>query len=170
MFNNANMPVSSNYFLKPGYIFVSNRPTVISTVLGSCVAVCIYDRKRKVGGMNHFQLPSTNEKEASTARYGNVATLTLIGMMLNEGSKVKHMEAQIFGGAFNPRVTRMDIGRQNIRVARAILIKKGIRIVSEDVGGEKGRKIVFDTSSNEVAIMKVDKIRKGDWHPYEDDR
>ncbi|MBW1721247.1 MAG: chemotaxis protein CheD [Deltaproteobacteria bacterium] len=161
---------SANYFLKPGYILVANQPTVISTVLGSCVAVCLYDRKRKVGGMNHFQLPSISRSEGATARYGNVATLALIGMMIEDGSKVKNLEAQIFGGAFNREVSDKDVGRENIRVARRILARKGIRLVSEDVGGEKGRKIVYDTSTNEVAVMRVDKLRRGDWHPYKDDR
>jgi chemotaxis protein CheD len=170
MANHSNTLLPAQYFLKPGYILVANRPTIISTVLGSCVAVCIYDRKRRVGGMNHFQIPTVDAAEAPTARYGNVATLKLVEMMLDDGSAVKNMEAQIFGGACNPKMNSWDVGRQNIRVARRVLSGKGIRIVSEDVGGEKGRKIVFDTGANEVAVMKVDKIRKGDWHPYEDER
>ncbi|MBN1847358.1 MAG: chemotaxis protein CheD [Deltaproteobacteria bacterium] len=170
MVNESNMPVSANYYLKPGYILVADRPTAISTVLGSCVSVCIYDRKRKTGGMNHFLLPTIMKSDAATARYGNVATLTLIVMLINDGSKVKNMEAQIFGGAYNSKISRLDVGQDNIKIARKVLRKKGVRIVSEDVGGEKGRKIVFDTSTNEVAVIKVDKLRKSDWHPYEGDR
>ena len=82
MVKNSDMPVSSNYFLKPGYIVIANKPTVISTVLGSCVSVCLYDRKRSAGGMNHFQLPSIGKSEDATARYGNVATLALIAAAL----------------------------------------------------------------------------------------
>lgn len=170
MTKKSNMPVSANYFLKPGYILVANSATVISTVLGSCVSVCIYDRKRKVGGMNHFQLPLIDKSNAATARYGNVATVALIGMMMDDGCRLKHLESQIFGGAFNAQVSEVDIGKENIRMAQRILRKKGIPIVSEDVGGQKGRKIVFDTATNEVAVIKVDKLRKGDWHPYEDNR
>ena len=166
MVKNSDMPVSSNYFLKPGYILIARKPTVISTVLGSCVSVCLYDRKRSAGGMNHFQLPSIGKSKDATARYGNVATLALIGMMVDDGSRMKHLEAQIFGGAYNPNVSDSDVGKDNIQIARKILIKKGIRIVSEDVGGEKGRKIVFDTNTNEVAIIRVEQLRKGDWHPY----
>ncbi len=116
--------------------------------------------------MNHFQLPSVGTSEDATARYGNVAMLTLIGMMVDDGSRMKHLEAQIFGGAYNPNVSDNDVGKDNIQIARKILIKKGVRIVSEDVGGEKGRKIVFDTHTNEVAIIKVEQLRKSDWHPY----
>jgi chemotaxis protein CheD len=159
-----------NYFLKPGYILVPHTPTVISTVLGSCVAVCLYDRKRKTGGMNHFQLPSISRLEEATARYGNVSTLALIGMMLEDGSKIKHLEAQLFGGAGNPGAATKNIGMENIRVARLILTRKHIPIVSEDVGGEKGRKVVYNTATSEVAVMKVGKIRQGDWYPYVDNR
>ncbi|PKN68175.1 MAG: hypothetical protein CVU57_00695 [Deltaproteobacteria bacterium HGW-Deltaproteobacteria-15] len=166
MFERSGLPAAENYFLKPGYILVPEAPTIISTVLGSCVAVCLFDCARKIGGMNHFPLPSTANPKEATARYGNVATLTLIGMMLEGGSNIKDLEAQVFGGAFKRETCPTNIGLENIKVARKILARKKIPIASEDVGGEKGRKIVYDTSSNEVAVIKVDKIRKGDWYPY----
>ncbi len=170
MTTNGNVVPAENYFLKPGYIFLSVKPTIISTVLGSSVSVCLYDRKRKVGGMNHFKLPSIADPKKSTAEYGNVATLTLIRMMLEDGSKRKHIEAQIFGGAFRGDGCDRDIGSDNIKVARKVLARERLQIVSEDVGGQKGRKIVFDTIKNEIAIIKVEKIRAGDWYPYEDNR
>jgi chemotaxis protein CheD len=170
MDNESNSLTPANYLLEPGFILVTKEPTVISTVLGSCVAVCIYDRKRKVGGMNHFQLPFINNKGKTTACYGNVATLVLIRMMLDGRSKIKHLEAQIYGGAYNPKVFPKDYGHENVMIARKILANKMIPIVSEDVGGQKGRKIVFNTSTNEIGVFKVDKIRKRDWYPYKDDR
>lgn len=163
-------PVPVNYFLEPGYIFVAAKQGAISTVLGSSVSVCLYDRKRKTGGMNHFQFPYVGEKDLATARYGNVATLTLIRMMVNEGSKTKHLEAQIFGGSYNPRVSPKNIGRENIRVAKKMLARERVRIVSEDVGGEIGRKVVFNTDTNETAVLKVEKLREADWYPYADSR
>jgi chemotaxis protein CheD len=167
---NTKEPIPINYFLEPGYIFLATRPTVISGVLGSCVAVCIYDRKRRIGGMNHFQLPFTKEKHLATARYGNVATITLVRMMTENGSKHSHLEAQIIGGAHDPEMSGKNIGRENIQVARKLLTRKRIRIVSEDVGGEKGRKVVFNTHTNEVAVIKVEKLRTADWFPYEGGR
>jgi chemotaxis protein CheD len=166
MFRKSGPPVRKSYFLKPGYILVPETPTIISTVLGSCVAVCLYDRNRKTGGMNHFPLPSTRKPEEATARFGNVATLTLVGMMLENGSRVQDLEAQIFGGAFHAGAGPTSIGKENVKVARMVLARKRIPIVSEDVGGEKGRKIVYDTGSNEVVVIRVDKIRQGDWYPY----
>jgi chemotaxis protein CheD len=161
---------AENYFLKPGYIFLSVTPTIISTVLGSSVSVCLYDRKRKVGGMNHFKLPVVADPMKSTAEYGNVSTLTLIRMMIEDGSKRRHIEAQIFGGAFRPEASGPDVGNDNVRVARKVLARERLRVVSEDVGGQKGRKIVFDTAKNEIAIVRVEKIREGDWYPYEGER
>jgi chemotaxis protein CheD len=166
----SNRPVSDDYFLRSGYIFVATKPTAVSTVLGSSVSVCIHDQKRKVGGMNHFQLPYIREKHIATAKYGNVAIITLIRMMLHDGSKIKNLEAQILGGAYNPSISEKNIGHENIIVAKKILAKERIRIVSEDVGGGKGRKIVFNTHTSEIASLKVDKLRKSDWYPYEDDR
>jgi chemotaxis protein CheD len=170
MFERSELAVAENYFLKPGYILVPGVPTVISTVLGSCVAVCLYDGKRKAGGMNHFQLPFISRLAEATARYGNVSTLALIDMMLDDGSKIKNLEAQLFGGAFQPKTSPKNIGMENIRTARMILRRKRIPIVSEDVGGEKGRKVVYNTTTNEVAVIKVDKIRQVDWFPYVDNR
>ena len=162
--------IKSSYFLRSGFIYVPDTATHIATALGSSVSVCIYDKKRNAGGMNHFQLPFINKKRLATARYGNVAIIALIQMLINDGSKVKHMEAQIFGGAYNPGISDRDIGRENIKSARNILSKKRIQIVSEDVGGRKGRKIVFKTRTNEIAVMRVDQLRKGDWYPYEEER
>lgn len=170
MNNQSNSIVTVNYFLDPGYIFLPKKPTIVSMVLGSCVSVCLYDSKRKVGGINHYQYPHTNERHNATAKYGNVSTITLIRMMLNDGSKRKHLEAQIVGGANHSEICTKNIGRQNIMIARKILAKERINIASEDVGGEKGRKIVFNTHTNEMAVMKVDKLRAVDWFPYENDR
>jgi chemotaxis protein CheD len=170
MFNKSDVPAPSNYFLKPGYIYLPSRPTVVSTVLGSCVAVILWDKKRKAGGINHFQLPSCKGAERPTARFGDASTLMLIRLMIEDGSEKKHLEAQLFGGAYNGTISSRNVGKENILVARRVLARHGIRIVSEDVGGERGRKIVYDAVQNEVAVLKVENLRKGDWHPYQDDR
>ena len=170
MINNFKNTVTENYYLEPGYIFLAEKPTSISTVIGSCVSVCIYDRKRKVGGMNHFELPLATDSDQATARFGNVATITLIRMMIHDGSKIKNLEAQILGGAHNRKVSPKDIGFENIMAAKKILTREQIRVTSEDVRGGKGRKIVFNTGTNDVAVFKVDKLRESDWYPYRNDR
>ncbi len=163
-------PVVQDYFLRPGFIYLPERPATISTVLGSSVAVSLYDKSLKTGGMNHFLFPYVTGKEKTTTLYGNVAVLTLIRMMADNGSKISKLEAQIFGGAFNTEFSKRDIGKDNFKVARNILSSKKIKIVSEDVGGELGRKIVFNTATYEIGILKVGRLRESDWYPYSNDR
>ena len=158
------------YLLEPGYIFAPAEPTNISSVVGSCVAVCIYDKKRKSGGMCHFKLPITKNRLEATVNYGNVAVLTLINIFMEQGAKSNNLEAQIIGGAFNPDFSDEDIGKENVEVAKKILFKKKIRIVSEDVRGERGRKLVFNSSTGQTTVLKVDRLRKNDWYPYNDHR
>ncbi len=165
--NNSGDSTATHYFLQPGYIFVPDYGVSISAVIGSGVSVCIFDRKKRIGGMNHFQFPYMAAKGKTTSLYGNVATITLINMILAQDSKKNHLEAQIFGGAYIPQKNNQDIGRDNVKMARHILSKSKIQIISEDVGGEKGRKVVFNTSTNEIAVLKVDSLREMDWYPYQ---
>jgi chemotaxis protein CheD len=91
-------------------------------------------------------------------------------MMIHDGSKIKNLEAQILSGAHNRKVSTKDIGLENIMAAKRILIRERIRVKSEDVRGGKGRKIVFNTGTNEIAVFKVDKLREADWYPYRNNR
>lgn len=170
MTKHSDTPVARDYFLKPGFIYLPEKPTVISTVLGSSVSVSLYDKRLRTGGMNHFLFPRPTSGEKSTALYGNIAVSVLIKMMMENGSRRSHLEAQIFGGAFNTELSSMDVGQDNFRAARQILDRKRIRIVSEDVGGSKGRKVVFNTNSYEIGILKVNRLRESDWYPYDGDR
>ncbi len=170
MTQNSEKPVTIEYFLKPGYIYLPDRPTTISTVLGSSMALTVYDRKQKIGGMNHFLYPYAASGTSSTAQYANVASMTLIRMMIQRGAKPGNLEAQLFGGAWNQKYSKEDIGSASLKVVRQILARKKIKIVSEDVGGELGRKIVFNTATCEILTLKVDRLRISDWYPYPEDR
>lgn len=158
---------NEHYFLQPGFIVVPDEGQSISAVIGSGVSLCLYDRKNKFGGMNLFQFPFINKKGKTTPIYGNVACVTLVRMMEAWGASTRHLEAQLFGGARYPGSLDRDIGKENVRTARKILCKYAISLVSEDVGGEKGRKIVFNTDTNETAVLKVDNLRNEDWYPYD---
>jgi len=170
MEKNASPPIVGEYLLKPGFIYLPRQPTAISAVLGSSVSICLYDKKLEIGGMNHFLFPSVLPPERPTARYGNVATTALIRMMLKNGATLKTMEAQVIGGAFLPETMSRDIGRSNLETARTMLKERKIRIISEDVGGELGRKIVFNTTNCEIAVLKVGRLRRSDWYPYDPER
>ena len=170
MTQTSEKPATTDYFLKPGFIYLPDRPTTISTVLGSSVAVSLYDRSRRIGGMNHFLFPYVEAREKTTAQYGNIAVLTLIRMIAANGSNYSDLEAQLFGGAFNHEYSKRDIGKDNLITARRILSGKKIKIVSEDVGGELGRKIVFNTGTCEIVTLKVERLRSSDWYPYSSKR
>ncbi len=171
MFQSA-PPTIQEYFLRPGYIYLTREPTLISTVLGSCVAVTLWDKKLELGGINHFLFPMVNEPREATARYGNVAMNALIRLFLEEGSRKDALEAQIFGGACLPDSSReaQQVGEDNVSIGREILGRNGIPIISEDIGGTRGRKLIFNSLTNEVVILRVDRLRESDWYPYRDNR
>ncbi len=155
-----------DYFLSPGYIYLSEEPSLISTVVGSCVAVSLWDCKKECGAMAHFLYPSTDARSQASAKYGNVAIQHLIRLFVAEGSKVKNLRAQIFGGAISPSGGCERIGPENVRIAKRTLVSRKIPVLSEDVGGSMGRKIVYNTLKNEAVVYKVNQLRKGDWYPY----
>lgn len=152
------------YHLEPGYVYVSAKGAVIRTVVGSCVAVCLWDSRKCAGGMNHFLHPRTHRNDPRTTSYGNVALPVLVRLMRQEfGSKKSDLQAQVFGGGSPMQMGRQPIGDENIAVARKFLADSGINVVSEDVGGFLGRKILFDTSTGQAVILKVRQLRSTDW-------
>jgi chemotaxis protein CheD len=153
----------TSLYLERGYIYCALEQMTVYTVVGSCVVVCLWDKRLKFGGMTHFPYPATNRTEEATAQYGNVAIPQLIHMMEKSGSKRGDLLAQILGGAAPRPVPVKTLGAENIEIARAILKKKGIQVCSEDVGGTMGRKIVFDTATGHVMTLKVHKVRQSDW-------
>lgn len=153
----------ASFYLEPGYIYCATQPATIHTVVGACVAVCVWDRNLLFGGINHFLFPSTREKEQATARFGNVATIELLRMMEKAGSKRKDLLAQVLGGASPLGHEGPTIGSRNVEQARNILRQRNVKICSEDVGGHMGRKIVFDSLTGHVAVLKVFELRKDDW-------
>lgn len=152
-----------NYFLEAGCLYLATRPALISTVLGSCVSICLWDKRQRIGGMNHFLLPKFQSRQEMNTKFGDVATPLMIRMMKEEGSALADLEAQIFGGAKTVQNISMNIGRENVEMARKILRHFRIRVVSEDVGGQLGRKIVFNTFTGESVALKVKQLRKTDW-------
>lgn len=141
-------------FIHVGQIHVDKTPAAISTVLGSCVAVCLYDMHLGIGGMNHYLLPFWNGNGLQSPKFGNISIPKLIESMILKGSTCKTMEAKIFGGAsMNIGVSdSMMIGEKNILVAKEILKEYKISIVAEDIGGQSGRKIQFDLDRGKVLL------------------
>ena len=149
----------SSTFIHVGQIHIDNAPMAISTVLGSCIAVCIYDSELGIGGMNHYLLPFWNGHGLQTPKFGNISIPRLIESMQERGSRIEMMEAKIFGGAsMNISASQnMMIGQKNIIVAKEILKEYKIPIVAEDVGGQNGRKIQFNLEKGKVLLKYTSK-------------
>jgi chemotaxis protein CheD len=139
-------------FIYSSGLLVSTKPIILTTVLGSCVAVCLHDNILKAGGMNHYMLPLWNGSGLASPKYGNIAIEKLINEMENLGSKRQNIVAKIFGGArmLKEQSNFFDIGRRNIELAQQILEQERIVIAAKSTGGVKGRKIYFNTQNGEV--------------------
>ncbi len=151
---------SSMVIIQPGEFYISNSEESIATVLGSCIAVCLYDTKNLIGGMNHFMLPGDFRDEdifkSKSGRYGMFAMEKLINAMLKKGGKKENFIAKVFGGAhvLNFRKTDGNIPDANISFVKTYLAFEEIKIISSDLGGNIGRKIIFFPKNNGKVLVK----------------
>lgn len=152
-------------FLHPGKVYVTNRPMAITTVLGSCVSVILWDEFQRVGGMNHFILPRDLHGENS-CRYGEVAILRLLRMMREHGSKRGTIGAHIAGGAGPVKSLRKleSIGDQNVFIAKEILNHHRIPILKENTGGNSGYRVRLNTLNGEIVVRSMSQVRVNDWY------
>ncbi len=138
----------------PGEYFVSNEDLVIMTVLGSCIAACVWDSRLRIGGMNHFMLP---EGAGDTSgRYGSYAMELLINEMVKMGSSREYMQAKVFGGgAVISGFTTMNVGERNTKFVLDYLATERIPIVSKDVLDIYPRKVVFFPVTGKAMVKRL---------------
>lgn len=146
--------------LNIGEILICRSPEIISTVLGSCVSVCLYSKENSAGGMVHYAHPQGGHKnlEPDDYRYGTVAIPALIDELAHlTGHPPSAFKAKVIGGASDLDGARFghNIGEENVRVAERILAEQGIEVIARDTGGARGRKVLFHTSTGlvEVALL-----------------
>lgn len=126
-----------------GEFRVSADPNVIlSTVLGSCVAVCLHDPHNRIGGMNHFLLPGRETGDGVKIRFGAHAMELLINTLLKQGAARGNLVAKLFGGSAMSR-NLADIGAANAAFACEFLSNEGIPVVSESLRGTSARRLKF---------------------------
>lgn len=145
-------------FLYGGTIIITNKPSAIVTVLGSCVSICLFDTNRIIGGMNHYILPHAPNGEQTSARYGECAYDKLLRDMLRAGATKQSLVAKVYGGASiisNPGSEGPSIGTRNSHLAIERLNADRIPILEIDVGGVQGRKIAFRTDDGSVVVHKA---------------
>ncbi|MBA3017641.1 MAG: chemotaxis protein CheD [Proteobacteria bacterium] len=146
--------------LRAGEYYASKNGEILHTILGSCIAACIYDHEKKIGGMNHYLLPSMIRPDeimvSEVGRYGMYAMELLIGELIKCGAKRKNLAAKIFGGGnvLEFRKADGDVTGSNIRFVKKFLELEGIPIQKEDLGGYDGRKIMFFTDTAKVLLKR----------------
>ena len=146
------------FYLHPGKLFASAAPTAVLTILGSCVGVCLWDPKAAAGGMTHFVLPHGAGTGAAALRFGDVAIPELVQRLLDLGCKADRLQAKIFGGACVIAAfhhSGRHLGTNNIELARELLSESRIPVQAEDVGGRRGRKVIFQTDDGEAWVKTV---------------
>ncbi len=147
----------------PGEYYVTRGDEAISTVLGSCISVCIRDRECAVGGMNHFMLPADLASGTDSwldpdvglaTRYGSYAMESLVNLLLKHGACRERLEIKVFGGG---RVLSgmTDVGARNIAFIRNYVRLEGLRIAAEDLGGTQPRKLLYFPASGRARMRKL---------------
>lgn len=141
--------------VKPGEYAAYNEDILIATVLGSCIAACIWDAQTAIGGMNHFMLPDASTSDEG-GRYGAFAMEVLINHLLKIGARRNGLQAKIFGGGrVMAGMNSFDIGERNTRFATDYLRTEGIPIVGQDVLGPHPRKVVFWPNTGKAMIKRL---------------
>ena len=148
----------ADVYLHPGDVHATARECVITTILGSCVSVCLFEQGSKVGGANHFLLPDQRTDDSSSTRYAPGAIEALVSQVISLGARRSRLSAKLFGGAnvlqaFQDGVRH--IGAANVDAARAALAGYRIPICAEDVGGTRGRKLMFSAHDGAAWVRVI---------------
>ena len=137
----------------PGEYFVHETDILITTTMGSCIAACLWDRERRVGGMNHFMLP---EGSGDSGRYGSFAMELLINELMKRGASRLTLEAKVFGGgAVIAGMSSLNVGERNTRFVIDYLQTERIPIVSRDVMDIYPRKVCFLPHSGKAMVKRL---------------
>ena len=143
----------------PGEYFATSRDVAIVTVLGSCVAACVRDRKEGIGGMNHFMLPRGRDDASpasSSARYGVNAMELLINHLVRLGARRGNLEAKVFGGGnVLEGFTAVNVGRDNAEFVTEFLRAESIPVVASDLQGSRSRKVCYFPASGRVLVRRI---------------
>jgi chemotaxis protein CheD len=145
-------------FLYPGQLVVTKDPMEISTILGSCVSVCLFDSTKRIAGMNHFLLPVNDRNKSDIEKYGDTSMEFMLDKILSMGSNKRDIAAKVFGGGevLTYENSNFNIGKKNIEKALDFICDHEIRVISKSVGGIVGRKIIFNTLTGIVTHKYLD--------------
>jgi chemotaxis protein CheD len=141
----------------PGEFYVDNQDVLITTTLGSCIAACIWDRERQIGGLNHFMLPDgPADGTSGGGRYGAYAMDQLIGELVKRGANRSTLEAKVFGGgAVIDGMNSIQVGERNTQFALEYLRTERIPVVSKDVLDVYPRKVAFLPKIGKALVKRL---------------
>ena len=145
-------------YLQAGQLTAVRDSAVIVTILGSCVAICLWDPQLGIGGMNHYMLPFPTAKATASPRFGTLAWQQLMDKLTALGVQRRNLRAGIFGGACVMAAFRSEldhIGARNVELAERQLSEAGIVIVQREVGGRRGRKLTFETGTGHITVKEL---------------
>lgn len=157
----AHSEVLKRHYLYPGTLFVHRRAHLVTTVLGSCISICLWNQTSQLGGINHYLLPLWNGEGLPTPKYGNIAIAKLVEKVMALSSPRDKLVAKVFGGASMWEKTEglMAIGQRNIEFAIETLESHKIPIVGSDLGGCHGRKVIFNSGDGTVLMRRQRAMR-----------
>lgn len=141
------------------YFVVNGKPTVMLTVLGSCVAACLHDPYAGVAGMNHFMLPDAAQAgpdHPDAMRYGVHAMDVLVRDLVRAGARRERLQAKVFGGAaVLPNMPFLNVGDRNAAFVLRYLEENKINLYAQDLGGSHARRVGFMADSGKVVVRKL---------------
>jgi chemotaxis protein CheD len=145
-------------YLHPGELLAAPEPCTVTTILGSCVAACLYDAEAGIGGLTHSVLPHAPAGAVHPGRFGDRAVVELVRRLLAAGARAHALRAKLFGGACVLdafAAGRNHLGAQNVASARDALHALAIPVVAEDVGGRRGRRLLFQTGDGTALVRTL---------------
>lgn len=152
-------PGTDAVYLHPGNLLVCTEPTTVSTILGSCVALCLFDPTTRIGAINHYLLPVAPAHGGDPQRFGDTANPLLLERITAAGARTRHLQGMVFGGAAVMRAFRTgpgsNLGADNVQQARGFLREAGIPIQSESCGGLRGRKVTFHSGDGRILVRTL---------------
>ncbi len=154
----ANHSSLEKIYLKPGELVVAQDPVMVTTVLGSCISVTMYHPETRAAAICHGMLPKGNGSDSF--KYVDVALMYMVNFFKQLKIVREEIEVKLFGGSDmfasgQPSIRNLTVGWQNISVATRCLEEYGLVLTASDVGGKKGRKLIFKTDSGIVLIKKM---------------
>ncbi len=149
-------------FMKPGELYILEQPSIISTILGSCIALTIFNKRLKVGGICHALLPKNPAAQGRDQfRYVDSAVFYMLQQFETIGIGKEEMEVKLLGGADvldRTDGTTVSVGQKNIETALEIMENEDIKLAASHVGGKFGRKVHFYTHTGKVLLKRIERI------------